>query len=107
MSQQSRENMPSLSVALTDALGTTPAIRFTELAGGMIYLATNRTLTFYASDAETGTYQPLYRHFPNQATAVAGAFLVGANPFPVECFGAAFLKIVSSAAETVLISRKS
>lgn len=105
--QTSRENMPTLSVALTDALGTTPEIRFSELAGGMIYLATNRTLTFFASDALGGTYQPLYRHFPNQATAVSGAFLVGANPLPVECFGAAFLKIVSSAAETILLSRKS
>lgn len=102
----SRTNATS-SVTLTNDITTTPAIDLNDYAGGMLLIDASETITFYASDRKDGSYLPVYRHFPNEGTPVTFAVGNGAYPLPIEVFGAAWMKIVTTSGNLdVLITKK-
>lgn len=94
--QNSRANSQPESLSLTNDINTTPALQMTEYAGGMMYIDGSDALTFYASDSRDGTYLVIYRYFPNEATPVSFSVGAGAYPLPLECYAAAWVKIVAT-----------
>ncbi len=97
-----------ITLAITDAIATTPAIIFSDqLVGEVIIPAAASgltSLTWYTCDTIDGTYVVCYD------VGTAGAVTVAhsrAYRFPVEVAGCPFLKIVGNAAKTVIVNLKS
>jgi len=97
--------------ALTDTLGTTAEIPFTEFAGGRIYIPAGSSitaLTFWDAPVPGGTFLPSYDDAATPA-ALAWTGLTAGRSYliPPKLFAAGAIKIVVNTAGTVYISRKS
>lgn len=93
-------------VSLTASLATTEAIRFSDFAGGVIYLPAGITsLTWYASHDGT-TYVQLNDKTNTGAADPSSVTAERAYPFPDEAYGAMFLKIVANNTGTANVSLK-
>jgi hypothetical protein len=89
-----------LNVALTDDETTTEIIEYDRGAAANVYMPAAGTLTFYASDVNTGVFAALYRRtnadtnmtaFEAVTMTVAAA---GWYPLPDECLPHKFVKAV-------------
>lgn len=100
-----------ISVSVTTSATTTPAISFSEFAGGTLYIPTGSSitsLTFHASPHVGGTFYPAYDD-SSMSSPAAIVLTVAANrcyPIPSSLFGSGAFKMVSDAAGTVYLSMK-
>jgi len=81
------------TITLDTTLADTPAIDYSQVAGGFIRAVGNcGACNFYGATAVDGTYVPIY---DSTNTIVALTMTNGRGyAFPDQCFGARFIKIV-------------
>jgi len=99
------------SISLTDSEASTASIAYDSGAAANIYIPAAATLTFYASDVDSGTFVALMRRtnadtdmtaFEAVTMTVASA---GWYPLPDECMPHTFLKaVLASGSQTVKIA---
>ncbi|HUT60708.1 MAG TPA: hypothetical protein VNA25_22920 [Phycisphaerae bacterium] len=90
------------SVAVTTALGTTAAFRFTDMVSGRILLpdGENTSLTFYECDTIDGTYVLCDDVGTNGVVAVVTAAVTPKSyVIPTALAGSRFIKIVANVAD--------
>lgn len=94
-----------VSVAVTDNLSTTPAIKFDAMQAQVLVTAAI-TLTFYACDTEGGTYRAVNRRtaldtdWSAWETATVDAGAAGVYPVP-DMLCCPWVKVVGSASATI------
>lgn len=91
----------STSVSLTASSSTTEAIDYRNASGGMIIVPASVTsLTWYASDAEDGTFVQVNDKANSGAATPTSVTAARAYNIPDECFGAPWLKVVANTTGT-------
>jgi hypothetical protein len=94
------------SVTVDTAVANSAAIRYSDFEKGMVSVPSGSsltTLTWYASNSESGTYLPAY----NASGAIAQTVAAGrVYPIPADLVGARFLKIAGDAAGVVGVTLK-